>query len=158
MNMKPSERIIELLKKYESFSAEPYNDTAGNATVGYGHLLHLGPVKEEETGMRWSVHQADIALRATVEGVSDLLNKAITVPVNQNQFDALVSWTYNCGPGALRQATWLLKLNKGFYDEVPEWLRIWNKITDTRTGLLEKDTGLTNRREKEINLFMEAVV
>jgi lysozyme len=156
--MKPSERLIELLKEYESFSAEPYNDTAGNATIGYGHLMHLGPVKDEEKSTRWSVHQADIALRATIEGVSDLLNKAITVPVNQNQFDALVSWAYNCGPGALRQATWLLKLNKGFYDEVPEWLRIWNKITDVKTGLLKVDQGLTNRREKEINLFKEGIV
>jgi lysozyme len=157
MQMKPSERLIDLLKEYESFSAEPYNDTAMNATIGYGHLMHLGPVNDEEKEIRWSLHQADIALRGTVEGVSDLLNKAIHVPVNQNQFDALVSWTYNCGPGALRQATWLSKLNALHYDEVPEWLMKWNKITDPDTGLLEVDSGLTARREKECNLFKEAV-
>jgi len=67
--------------------------------------------------------------------------------LHQNQFDALVSWTYNLGPSNLNKSTMLKVLNRGHYEEVPAQMRRWNKAG----GKVLK--GLTRRRNAESLLF-----
>ena len=71
------------------------------------------------------------------------------VPLNQNQFDALVSWTYNLGPNNLKSSTMLGVLNQGKYDEVPAQMKRWNKAS----GKVKK--GLIRRRNAEALMFEE---
>ena len=66
----------------------------------------------------------------------------------QNQFDALVSWTYNLGPTNLKQSTMLKVLNESNYDEVPEQIKRWNKASGQVLA------GLVKRRAAEAELFV----
>ena len=75
------------------------------------------------------------------------VEKYVTVSLTQNQFDALVSWTFNLGPGNLKESTMLKKLNQGLYEEVPDEMRRWNKAGGE---VLE---GLVRRRDAEAELF-----
>ena len=79
----------------------------------------------------------------------DAVERLVTVALNQNQFDALVSFVYNCGPGALEESTLLKLLNQGKYDQVPAQLMRW-----THAGGVEY-AGLVTRRKAEGALFME---
>jgi lysozyme len=82
-----------------------------------------------------------------LEGAERTVNEAVTVPLNQNQFDALVSFTFNVGNGAFRGSTLLKLLNQRQYDQVPTQLRRW--VMDNGHVV----QGLVNRREKEIALW-----
>lgn len=82
-----------------------------------------------------------------LEPAEKSVNEAVTVPLNQNQFDALVSFAFNVGDGAFRSSTLLKLLNQGRYDDVPTQLRRW--IRDNGHVV----QGLVNRREKEITLW-----
>jgi lysozyme len=68
--------------------------------------------------------------------------------LNQNQFDALTSWTYNLGPTNLKSSTMLKVLNDGNYDEVPEQIKKWNKAGGQVLN------GLIKRRDAEAELFV----
>jgi lysozyme len=151
--MKLSHKSIEALKGWESFAGEPYNDEAGNATIGYGDLMHKGPVTEAEKSIRISVQEAEGRLIKKLRPFEDGVAASVRVPLSQNQFDALVNWTYNCGLGALRECSWLKEINKGNYAAVPELMRRWNKIRDPRSQLMVVSRGLVNRRQWEANLF-----
>ena len=154
--MEVSKRCIERLKELESFSAEPYNDQAGNATIGYGHLMHRGPFTKDEADIRISVKKAETDLIDEVSVYAHELSRFIKVPVNQNQFDALVLWTYNCGLGAMQKSSWLKALNKGDYLGVPALMKLYDKIRN-KEGNLIVSNGLMYRREEEAKLFVEPV-
>jgi lysozyme len=148
-----STNAINLIKDSESVSLVPYNCPAGHATIGYGHLLHRGPVTADDERVTWSLEHAENVLKLDITVIERELNKKIKVPVNQNQFDALVSWTFNLGIGRLveNKCSWLMELNKENYSAVPELLKRWNKATVN--GVMVELPGLTKRRVKEAELF-----
>jgi len=86
-------------------------------------------------------------VRRRISRVCRVCEKAVTVPLEQNQFDALVSWTYNLGPSNLNRSTALKLLNMSEYDGVPAQLKRWNKA-----GGKVLD-GLVRRREAEAEMF-----
>jgi len=148
-----STNAISLIKDSESVSLVPYNCPAGHATIGYGHLLHRRPVTSDDERITWSLEHADNVLKLDITVIERELNKKIKVPVNQNQFDAIVSWTFNLGIGRLVEGkcSWLRELNRGNYSAVPELLKRWNKAT--MNGVLTELPGLTKRRAEEAKLF-----
>ena len=75
------------------------------------------------------------------------INSLVTAPLNQSQFDALVSWVYNLGPANLKSSTLLKVLNEGKYEEVPNQMRRWNKVNK------QVNEGLVRRRNAESLLF-----
>ena len=87
-------------------------------------------------------------LEVEMEEYEGYVNNSVTAPINQDQFDALVSWVYNLGGGNLNASTMLKVLNAGQYEEVPAQMMRWNKAGGK---VLE---GLTRRRQAEANLFM----
>ena len=97
--------------------------------------------------MKISQHQAEELLMKDLEEFEEYVEDLIDVPLEQNQFDALVAWTYNLGPTNLKTSTLRKVLNKGAYDDVAEQIKRWNKAN----GKVLK--GLVRRRNAEAELF-----
>jgi len=139
--MNTSQNGIDLIKHFEGCELEAYKCPAGVWTIGYGHI------KGVQEGDVITEQQAHDMLVEELDEYENYINTLVTVPLNQNQYDALVSWVYNLGSSNLNSSTLLKVLNTGNYAEVPEQILRWNKAGGK---VLE---GLTRRRQEEANLF-----
>ena len=99
--------------------------------------------------MRVSPHQAENLLRMDIAEFEEAINRLVNVPLTQNQFDALLSFTYNVGAAALEDSTLLAELNKRHYSAVPGEMKRWTRAQGVQLP------GLVTRREKEAALFEE---
>ena len=140
------------IAKFEGFRPKLYNDPspAKNATIGFGHMVHAGPITgKEPQEFRDGITRARglELLQADAGASAKAVKKAVTVPLTQPQFDALVSFTYNLGAGNLQQSTLLKRLNKREYDAVPQELNRWVKANGATLP------GLVKRRAAEGVLF-----
>ena len=115
--MQISEEGKNLIKKFEGCELEAYKCAAGVWTIGYGHI------KTAVEGMTISQSYADELLDGEIVEYEDYVNAAVTAPLSQDQFDALVSWTFNLGNGNLNASTMLKVLNRGEYEEVPAQMK-----------------------------------
>jgi len=134
---------LELIKDFEGFYAEAYICPAGVWTIGYGHT------KDVHKGQWVSRQQAEELLQEDLEEAQEAVERYIEVPLTDNQFAALVSFTFNLGAGNLKTSTLLRKLNAGDYDAVPSELARWIKAGGKTL------TGLVRRRAAETELFMQ---
>jgi lysozyme len=144
------------IKEWEGSRARPYQDAGGKLTVGVGHLLTRS---ELASGKIWiqgqAVRYADglsdrqilDLLGQDVAGAEQAINDGVEVELSQNQFDALVSFTFNVGSAAFKNSTLLRRLNQGDYEAVPAQLRRWVRCN----GRVVQ--GLVHRREEEIELW-----
>jgi lysozyme len=98
--------------------------------------------------------QADALFRNTLGQYESAVNEQVKVPLTQNQFDALVSFCYNEGTGALKESTLLAVLNERKYTEAAAHFLAWDKITDPRTGEKVVCDTLVHRRKEESRLFL----
>ena len=139
--MKISNKGIDLIKHFEGCETEAYLCPAGVPTIGYGHIkgVQMGDVITEA--------QAEEMLVEELTEYENYIHDCVTAPLNQNQFDAMVSWVFNLGVGNLKSSTLLKTLNIGNYRGVPEQIMRWNKAGGK---VLE---GLTRRRQAEADLF-----
>ncbi|WP_340151539.1 lysozyme [uncultured Sneathiella sp.] len=154
-----SSRGASFIKHFEGERLTAYDDGTGIMTIGYGHT---GDVKAGETITQ---AQADSYLMGDVKWAVDTVNNAVKVKLQQNQFDALVSFTFNVGEGAFKSSTLLQKLNAGDYAAVPGELDRWIYAGDKKGAFAEfarwshlgsgKEVSpvLKGRREKEGMLF-----
>ena len=140
--MKISQYGIDLIKHFEGCELKAYKCPAGVWTIGYGNT------KGVQEGDEWSEDHADHMLLVELEEYENYVNTSVDVPLGQNQFDALVSWTYNLGGGNLKASTMLKVLNSGDYEEVPNQIKRWNKAGGK---VLE---GLVRRRQAEADMFV----
>jgi len=145
-NMNISDDGFNIIKKFEGCELEAYKCAAGVWTIGYGHT------KDVQEGDKWTEEKSEFMLwRELEDEYEHYVNSLVTVPLNQCQFDALVSWVYNLGPNNLKSSTLLKTLNLGNYNGVPEQIMRWNKATvDGERKVL---AGLTRRREAEALMF-----
>ena len=145
--MRSSQRLVDMIKAFEGFSAEPYLCpakvwTIGHGTTRYPNGVFVGPQDPDITK-----GYAEQYLRADLVKFELGVSKAVTVPLSQNQFDALVSFAYNVGLGNLKSSTLLKLLNAGKYsDAALEFLK-WDKAKGKALP------GLTKRRKAEMDLF-----
>jgi len=114
----------------------------GKWTIGWGCTEGI------KEGMVWTRAQAEAGLRREIEKSERQVTRVVTVPLNQNQFDALVSFDYNVGDGALEKSTVLRRLNAGDYAGAANAFAMWNKSQ----GVVVP--GLVSRRAKEAALFL----
>jgi lysozyme len=135
---------LELIRHFEGFSAEVYLDAAGLPTIGYGHLIRPG-----ENFTTISRQEALELLTKDVRTSEQAVLRLINVPLQDGQFDALVSFTFNCGAGALQRSTLRRRVNRAeHYDVPPEFLKwIW------AGG--RKLQGLLRRRRAEADLYAQ---
>lgn len=132
----------ELIAEFEGFRAKPYQDAVGVWTIGYGHTEGVGPSTKRVTKKQaLELLEKDAAKAATA--VRDLVHVRLT----QNQFDALVSFTFNLGAGALAESTLLRLLNEGDYTGARKQFVFWDHAGGQ---VLE---GLKVRRQAEAALF-----
>lgn len=150
--MNLSERGLELIKSFEGYHTKlpngdciAYRCPANVLTIGYGCT------KGVREGMIWTEAQAKAALAKELATHESAVMRLVSVDLNQNQFDALVSFAYNCGNGALEKSTLLKKLNAGDYPGAQAEFMKWNKAA----GKVLR--GLSIRRAKEAALFAERV-
>ena len=145
--MTPTKGCLDLIKRFEGCVLQAYPDPATGGepwTIGYGHT---GP--EVKPGLKISQDIADAYLLKDVQWFADVVSGAVTVPLAQHRFDALVSLTYNIGPKNFRNSTLLRLINGGDLeraaDEFPKWNRAAGKVM----------RGLTIRRMAEREMFMD---
>ena len=119
--MRTSGQGVALIKKFEGCELEAYQCSANVWTIGYGHTRG---VKE---GDEISADKAEYILLEDLIEFETYVDQLVTVSLNQDQFDALVSWTFNLGPTNLKESTMLLRLNDGQYSEVPAEMARWNR-------------------------------
>ena len=139
--MKISQEGLSLIKRFEGCRLESYKCSANVLTIGYGHT---SGVKETDTITQ---DEADKLLQEDVEQFEKYVDDNVTVELGQSQFDALVAWTFNLGPGNLRESTLLKVLNNQDYTSVPREIKRWNKAGGKTLD------GLIRRREAESLLF-----
>lgn len=144
--MKPSSACVDLIKRFESFSATPYLCPAGVWTIGYGHTEGV----TKDSPAITEPEACELLLADLTSHYAPGVERLLKVPVSQRQFDALVSFAYNVGVGALAESTLLKKLNAGFGDAAGREFLRWTKSKGRVLG------GLVKRRAAEQALFMGA--
>jgi lysozyme len=147
-----SAKGLKLVKEFEGCLKpvgggrfKPYICPAGVLTIGWGHTNAHG--RKFDASDVWTQTECDEALLRDMAGFEKAVQRLVKVSVNQNQFDALVSFAYNCGDGALAKSTLLRKLNAGDYAGAAAQFAAWNK------GGGRVLPGLTRRRAAEAALF-----
>lgn len=146
--MKTSQAGVDLIKSFEGLRLNAYLDAVGIPTIGYGHT---GP--DVKLGNRINTQQAEILLRNDLERFEKAVKDLVKIKLNQAQFDALVSFTFNVGAGAFEDSTLLRRLNSGENpcDVAKEEMSRWNKGDGNKVL-----AGLTRRRLSEIELFCQS--
>lgn len=154
-SLKVSDRGIDFIKQFEGFEPKPKPDPVGHCSVGYGTLLHKGACDGRASEVPYaggiSKEDATTLLAQEVAGAEPVINQTASKQLNQDQFDALVSFVYNVGTANFQQSMLAKLLVKGDYAAVPDELKKWTKA---RIGSQLVDLpGLVRRRVAEAALF-----
>lgn len=133
---------LKLIKQFEGVRLEPYKDVGGKLTIGYGHLVRPG-----EYYTRMTQAQAHALLQEDIKVAEAYVKRYVKVPLNGNQFAALVSLVYNIGPGNFQKSTLLDQINQGNYARASSEFLRWERVG------IRKVKGLSKRRAAEKQLF-----
>jgi lysozyme len=158
--MQMSDHGRDLLIQWEGFVPHVYDDGVGVATIGVGHALtssekQSGTLNIDGVAVPYANgvtrDQVGALLATDLHHFEAALNDAIAIDLQQNQFDALVSFCFNIGIDGFHGSSVLKDLNNSTLDSVPDDLRKWNKTG----GVVNQ--GLVNRRENEVKLWFGQV-
>ena len=138
-----SSKGIDLIKRSEKLERKAYLCPANRWTIGYGHTGNVKP------GQVITEREAESLLKSDLKYFEKKVKELVKVPLNQNQFDALVSFTFNLGEKNLSSSTLLKKLNQRDYQGAANEFHKWNKAGKPLKVL----RGLTIRRKAEADLF-----
>lgn len=133
---------LDLIKRFEGLKLRSYKCPAGVWTIGYGHT---GNVTANQI---ITSEQAEQLLRSDLRVFEKVVSDAVTVPLNQNQFDALVSLAFNIGGSNFGSSTLLRMLNAANYAGAANQFERWNQ------GGGKVLQGLVKRRDDERRLFV----
>lgn len=139
--MRTSQEGVDLIKHFEGCRLEAYLCPSNVWTIGYGHTKG---VKEGDT---IDQEAAEAYLIEDLEEFERHVLRLVEIPLTQNQFDALVSWTFNLGPGNLKTSTLLNRINYGPLSDVPFQIQRWTRSNGTVLA------GLVKRRAAEAALW-----
>jgi lysozyme len=140
---------VELIKEHEGLRLIAYLPTPNDVwTIGYGHT------KTAKQGMKITVKQAEDLLYSDLAWVEKAIDGKVTVPLTQNQYDALACLIFNIGATAFSKSTVLKRLNGSDYKGAADAFLMWNKQKSKATGKLQVLPGLVRRREEERKLFL----
>ena len=142
--MKISQAGLDLIKEFEGCKLTAYQDSVGVWTVGFGSTG-----RDVCKGLSITQDEAEKRLRKHLEGVERAIDRLVTVPLTQGEFDALCSFVYNLGEGAFAKSTLLKMLNASDYDGAAQQFLRWDKAGGQVLA------GLTRRRQAEMRRFEE---
>lgn len=148
MSKSISKTGIDLISSFEGIRLNAYDDGVGVWTIGIGTTVYPNGVKVKK-GDKCTLDQAKEYFAHDLKSFEKTVNDSVKVPLSQNQFDALVSLSYNIGSGAFKNSTLLKKLNAKDYAGAADQFLRWNK----GGGKVMK--GLVRRREAERALFLK---
>lgn len=139
---------LELIKRYEGFSATPYLCPAGVPTIGYGSTYYENDHKVELSDPPITEDWALQLLLNTVVTYEKAVASMVTSPITQNQFDALTSFCYNVGVTNFKKSTLLKLVNNNPLDpniaiQFGRWIRANGRVL----------AGLVKRRKSEADLY-----
>jgi lysozyme len=135
---------IELIKRFEGLRLRRYLDAVGKPTIGYGHLI----LPHEKFDAPLTAAGAESLLKKDLRSHELALRKLVRIAITQQQFDALMGFVFNLGPGRLASSTLLRRLNAGQFEHAANQFLVWNKAGGKPLA------GLTRRREAERKLFL----
>jgi len=153
--MRTSDNGLDFIKEHEGVRLSAYQDQAGLWTIGVGHLI--ASYETHLTGAAITMAQAIELLREDAKEAETDVKNAISVELDQNQFDALVSIAFNLGGPQFRSSTFVKRINSGDTQErITEAWHLWNKYTDPATGQKVVSRGLHLRRIAETDLYFKS--
>jgi len=135
---------LDMIKYFEGWRDKPYDDGAGFMTVGYGHKI----LPSDTIPVPITKFEGESLLRSDLYDAERAVLRLIKIPLTDNQFAALVSFTFNLGGGALQRSTLRQKVNRKEHGEVPAEFMKW-----VRAGG-RKLPGLIKRRAAEAALYV----
>jgi lysozyme len=139
---------IELIKKFEGFMSKPYKCPAGIPTIAYGATFYPNGKKVTMSDKAVTEAEGVELLKSMLSKFEQYVDSYCIDTITQNQFDALVSFAYNVGTGALKKSTLLKKVNADPNDKfIESQFLIWNKVKGVEVK------GLTLRRQAESKLY-----
>ena len=141
-----NEAGLELIKSFEGLSLKLYYCPSNIPTIGYGHALNKSEIQQFKTGITES--QALELLQEDVRKAELAVSLFIKAPLTDNQYSAIVSFTYNLGSAALQRSTLRAVINRSEHELVPEQLARWIWAGG------KKLPGLVLRRAAEAQLYM----
>jgi lysozyme len=145
---KLDENGYKLIQEFEGLSLVPYKCQAGISTIGYGNTFYPSGKKVTMQDAPISLATAKWMLKETANKFAADVDKLIKANLNQNQFNAIVSFAFNVGIGALGKSSLLRKLNINPNDPtIAAEFAKWNKVSGKVLN------GLTKRRAKEAKLY-----
>jgi len=136
---------LDLIKEFEGLELNAYRDAVGVWTIGYGHT------RTTTSNMVITEKKAEALLLEDIKDAEDAVNKMVLVPLNENQFSALVSFVFNLGAGNFKKSTLLKEINKNNWllaaNEFDKWVYAGGKVLN----------GLVRRRKAEKELFLKGI-
>ena len=145
-----SQKGLNLIQRFEGLSLKPYKCPAGIWTIGYGSTYYSNGKKVQANDKPISQAEATDLLIEVLKHYEHSVDSFCRDDINQNQFDALVSFCYNVGAGSLKSSTLLKKVNANPSDPaIALEFKKWNK----GGGKVLK--GLTERRKAEADLYVQ---
>ena len=146
MHVSPSG--VDLICNFEGLRLKAYDDGVGVWTIGFGTTKYPNGIRVKK-GDTCTLDQAKAYMQNDLKSFEQTVNNTVKVPLNQNQFDALVSLAYNIGTNAFSKSTLVKKLNandiRGAADQFDLWVNAGG----------ERMQGLVNRRTVEKALFLK---
>jgi len=136
---------LSLTKQFESLRLTAYQDPVGVWTIGYGHT---GP--DVTSGLTVTQDQAQAWLAQDVSSAADCVNEVVMIALSQNEFDALVDFVFNLGPGNFKASTLLVDLNAGNLAAAANQFDRWDRAGGQVVA------GLLRRRQAETDMFTAA--
>ena len=147
-HMQLSTNGFNLLAELEGVVLNPYKDSVGIPTIGIGSTYYEDGTKVTMKDKAITKERAIQLAKNVVKSFEARVNKSIIVPMTQNQFDAMVLLCYNIGESGFARSSVVRNFNAGNLQKAADSFLLWNKAG----GKVSK--GLTNRRQKERNLFL----
>lgn len=135
------------IKRWEGLKLNAYQCSAYVWTIGLGSTRYPDGIPVKSGDKLDSEEDAWKLFENTIKPYEDSVKKAVKVKLNQNQFNALVSFCYNVGIGAFQASTLLKRLNQELFNDIPSEFLRWDKVG------VQRNKGLTNRRISEAGLF-----
>lgn len=146
-SMSVSNKGVDLICEFEGKRLVAYDDGVGIWTIGFGTIKYPNGVRVKK-GDTCTLEQAKEYMRHDLIEFEHTVNSSVKVPLNQNQFDALVSLAYNIGSNAFKSSTLVKKLNAGDHQGATDQFNVWVNAGGKRMQ------GLVNRRDREKLLFL----